>query len=76
MLPPYNETIPNMLRSAHPMPCPLCRKPSSPQHKPFCSERCQKLDLHQWLSGGYAVPALETPDDEPEMQDDAESEHG
>lgn len=53
--------------------CPLCRKPSDPSHAPFCSDRCQKLDLSQWLSGGYAVPALESPDDEPDLDDEDEA---
>jgi endogenous inhibitor of DNA gyrase (YacG/DUF329 family) len=26
-------------------------------HKPFCSERCQNVDLYRWLTNGYAVPA-------------------
>jgi endogenous inhibitor of DNA gyrase (YacG/DUF329 family) len=38
--------------------CPICKLPLNgvSQHKPFCSSRCQMLDLHQWLTGSYAVP--------------------
>jgi endogenous inhibitor of DNA gyrase (YacG/DUF329 family) len=26
-----------------------------PRWRPFCSERCQLLDLSHWLDGGYRV---------------------
>ena len=35
--------------------CPLCGKPSSPQHKPFCSQGCRDRDLLNWLGEGYKV---------------------
>jgi hypothetical protein len=25
-------------------------------YRPFCSRRCADIDLHRWLSEGYAVP--------------------
>ncbi len=37
-------------------PCPICKKPRSDAHAPFCSQRCRDRDLNQWLSDGYAVP--------------------
>ena len=40
------------------MNCPYCRKyPSSADEKlrPFCSERCKKLDLGNWASERYRV---------------------
>ena len=37
-------------------PCPMCKKPRSETHAPFCSQRCRDRDLNQWLSDGYAVP--------------------
>lgn len=37
-------------------PCPVCRKPRSDAHAPFCSARCRDRDLSQWLGDGYAVP--------------------
>ncbi len=43
-------------------PCPVCGKPSVESFRPFCSRRCADVDLHRWLSGTYAIPAL---DDEP-----------
>ena len=43
--------------------CPTCGKPAEPQFRPFCSKRCADVDLNRWLSGVYAVPAVEN--DEP-----------
>ena len=39
--------------------CPICGKPRDDAYKPFCSKRCADVDLHRWLTGGYAVPAEE-----------------
>ena len=36
--------------------CPICRKPTVKDHRPFCSERCTDVDLGRWLNGAYAVP--------------------
>ena len=45
-------------------PCPICRKPASPEHRPFCSARCAEIDLGRWLKGVYRVPTDETPTDD------------
>ncbi|GGD88109.1 hypothetical protein GCM10011515_04660 [Tsuneonella deserti] len=37
-------------------PCPICRKPRSEAHAPFCSTRCKDRDLVRWFSDSYAVP--------------------
>lgn len=40
--------------------CPICRKESVWQgnpDRPFCSERCRLIDLGNWATGEYAVPA-------------------
>ena len=39
--------------------CPICEKPVglSDPLAPFCSERCRLLDLGNWASGRYAIPA-------------------
>jgi len=37
--------------------CPLCGKPATPEHKPFCSRGCRDRDLLKWLGEGYRVPA-------------------
>ena len=45
--------------------CPICKKPSAEEFKPFCSKRCAEVDLGRWLVGGYAVPAqADTEEDE------------
>lgn len=48
--------------------CPICGRPTDPAVRPFCSKRCADIDLQRWLSGRYAVPAVEDeegPADEP-----------
>ena len=59
--------------SAVPQPCPICGKPRELRFRPFCSRRCADVDLHRWLSGVYAVPAVESEDD---SSDDAPQERG
>jgi endogenous inhibitor of DNA gyrase (YacG/DUF329 family) len=39
--------------------CPICGRPAVPDVRPFCSKRCADIDLQRWLSGRYAVPAVE-----------------
>ena len=36
--------------------CPLCGKPASAGHAPFCSRGCRDRDLLNWLGDGYRVP--------------------
>jgi endogenous inhibitor of DNA gyrase (YacG/DUF329 family) len=51
--------------------CSICGKAvslSSPL-SPFCSERCRLLDLGNWASGRYAIPA---PHDVPADEDISE----
>lgn len=43
--------------------CPLCEKPVAEGYAPFCSKRCADVDLHRWLNGGYAIPAVEDDSD-------------
>ena len=47
-------------------PCPICGRPASREHRPFCSPRCRQVDLHRWLTGAYAVPVVEEDGGEPE----------
>jgi hypothetical protein len=42
--------------------CPICGKPAAPEYRPFCSKRCADVDLQRWLSGVYAIPAVEDED--------------
>lgn len=49
--------------------CPICKlkisekDPDIQKYAPFCSKRCQQVDLGKWFSDSYAIPAVE-PDDE------------
>ena len=36
--------------------CPLCGKPTHPEHTPFCSRGCKDRDLLKWLGDGYRIP--------------------
>ena len=44
-------------------PCPLCGKPPSEEHAPFCSRGCKDRDLLKWLGEGYRISG--PPADEP-----------
>jgi endogenous inhibitor of DNA gyrase (YacG/DUF329 family) len=47
--------------------CPNCGKKFnyfSSEFRPFCCEKCRLIDLGQWLSESYSVPAEKlTPDE-------------
>jgi endogenous inhibitor of DNA gyrase (YacG/DUF329 family) len=43
-------------------PCAICGKPQIERFRPFCSQRCTDVDLHSWLAGAYAVPAVKDGD--------------
>jgi endogenous inhibitor of DNA gyrase (YacG/DUF329 family) len=47
--------------------CPQCNKLSEYStenaFRPFCSERCRLIDLGQWASEGYRIPAPIKPED-------------
>jgi uncharacterized protein len=44
------------------MICPICRSPTSPGYRPFCSRRCADLDLGKWLNGSYAIASVDPED--------------
>ena len=44
--------------------CPVCKRASAEEFRPFCSKRCAELDLAQWLKGAYAIPAVKQDDQE------------
>jgi endogenous inhibitor of DNA gyrase (YacG/DUF329 family) len=53
------------------MTCPTCKKPSRKEGNklfPFCSERCQLVDLGRWLDEEYRVPDSEPPPPLPEPE--------
>jgi len=53
--------------------CPICGKPTSSEHRPFCSARCADVDLHRWLAGSYAVPGAPADANQLDPDDDGEA---
>jgi uncharacterized protein len=51
--------------AAAPLPCPICQRPMTAEFRPFCSKRCQQVDLGKWLKGRYRIPTNEAPTDQP-----------
>ena len=50
--------------------CPVCGKPRSGEHTPFCSTRCRDRDLVRWLDDGYVLPGPVVDPDNDRAQDD------
>jgi endogenous inhibitor of DNA gyrase (YacG/DUF329 family) len=50
------------------MTCPICAKvvPDDAPDFPFCTERCKLIDLGNWASEKYVIPASVQPEDEAE----------
>jgi endogenous inhibitor of DNA gyrase (YacG/DUF329 family) len=44
--------------------CPICGRRASPAHRPFCTPRCQEVDLGRWLTGVYRIPGPQAELDE------------
>ncbi len=55
---------------ASPGRCPTCEAPTGRRFRPFCSKRCQDLDLGRWLRGSYRIPTEEGPAEGPAEGDD------
>ena len=40
--------------------CPTCKKSlrwkDCEEHRPFCSKRCQLIDLGEWANENHAIP--------------------
>ena len=59
--------------------CPICKKEVALDgpYMPFCSDRCRIIDLGNWASEKYVIPApLEQGDDELERGDEWSAEEG
>ncbi len=51
--------------------CPVCRKPTVTEFRPFCSRGCRDRDLVKWLDEGYRLPVRPEEDENaPEQRDD------
>jgi uncharacterized protein len=44
------------------MSCPVCKKPSVADYRPFCSKRCADVDLGRWLTGSHRIETDEAPE--------------
>jgi hypothetical protein len=42
--------------------CPICRKRSTLDARPFCSKHCADVDFSRWVGGNYAIPVTEPED--------------
>jgi uncharacterized protein len=55
--------------------CPTCRAEApweNNPHRPFCSKRCQLIDLGSWAAEKYRLPSEETAPDETDDSDDSD----
>lgn len=47
--------------------CPTCKKKvewnEANTFRPFCSERCKKIDLGAWAAEKYTIPVVKQPED-------------
>lgn len=49
------------------VPCPRCGKETEMTgnpYRPFCSERCQLVDLGNWVTGVYRIAGKEDEDED------------
>lgn len=67
--------------SSRKVPCPRCKtlcifdKSQNP-FRPFCSERCQLIDLGNWASEDYRVPvAPQTPEELEQLLEKMDSDN-
>ena len=67
-----------------PAPCLICGAPTKtvdaagkpPKYLPFCSSRCQTIDLGNWLGERYVVPVGPAIDAEPTSSASGDDEPG
>ncbi len=52
--------------------CPICGNSNvdSGELKPFCSKRCQQVDLGVWFTEGYSIPAVEIDEEDLEFPEE------
>jgi len=60
--------------------CPICKAPVASREEngafPFCSSRCQLVDLGHWLDESYRIPVVEPEDEEPPAAPEPDGERG
>ncbi|MDI2091471.1 DNA gyrase inhibitor YacG [Commensalibacter oyaizuii] len=47
--------------------CPICKKKSMTEYRPFCSKKCADIDLGHWFTGTYRIASA--PKNEEEEQE-------
>jgi len=57
--------------------CPTCRKETTWEnnsHRPFCSDRCQLIDLGAWTEGRFKIAGdqLDSPVDDQDDDDETQ----
>jgi endogenous inhibitor of DNA gyrase (YacG/DUF329 family) len=52
--------------------CPICKKITVYEFRPFCSKRCAEVDLARWFRGDYRIEGGE--EDESKKKEDGEDE--
>jgi len=55
------------------MHCPVCNlkfEVDASPAKPFCSKRCQTIDLGRWLDESNSLPHLPDPEEDEKPDDD------
>lgn len=60
--------------------CPTCQKlvdyvPEN-EYRPFCSERCQMIDLGAWAEESYKIPVTPTAEDLEHIMDELDEQSG
>jgi uncharacterized protein len=60
-----SEIVP-LARKPKKTACPICRRATHPEFRPFCSARCKDEDMRRWLGGSYRIQTDETPDGPPD----------
>lgn len=59
------------------MRCPICRDElQASSRRPFCSERCQRIDLANWLGEGYRIEGQPLEGEQPRLQETLLAEQG
>ena len=62
--------MPEVVRLKPAKKCPICGKPATHANYPFCSPRCQDVDLNRWLSDSYRIPTKEESEPLPDRSEE------
>lgn len=50
--------------------CPICKKPTVAEFRPFCSKRCADIDLARWFRGDYRIEGEEVDEDKKDLPEE------